>query len=73
MLLQGVVVGVGSGSLFITATSILPSYFSKKKTLVMDLAASGSSQGGLVYPLFISTLQPTVGHGWAVRIMASSA
>ncbi|KAK5115580.1 hypothetical protein LTR62_001239 [Meristemomyces frigidus] len=70
MLAQGIVVGVGGGSLFITATSILPSYFSKKRALVMGLSASGSSLGGIIYPLVFRNLQPKVGYGWAVRTMA---
>ncbi|KAK4556128.1 hypothetical protein LTR86_006825 [Recurvomyces mirabilis] len=70
MLAQGIVVGIGGGSLFITATSILPSYFSKKRALVMGLSASGSSLGGIIYPLVFRNLQPKVGYGWAVRVMA---
>lgn len=69
LLAQGVVVGVGGGCLFITATSILPSYFSKKRALAMGLAASGSSLGGVLYPIIFSQLQPKVGFGWAVRVI----
>ncbi|KAK3110941.1 hypothetical protein LTR53_014264 [Teratosphaeriaceae sp. CCFEE 6253] len=70
MLAQGIVVGLGGGCLFITATSILPSYFSKKRALAMGLAASGSSLGGIIYPFIFSQLQPKLGYGWAVRVMA---
>ncbi|KAK0938949.1 hypothetical protein LTR29_009439 [Friedmanniomyces endolithicus] len=70
MLAQGIVVGIGGGCLFITATSILPSYFSTKRALAMGIAASGSSLGGIVYPLIFSHLQPKVGYGWAVRVIA---
>lgn len=66
---QGICIGVGGGALFVTATSILPSYFSKKRALVMGLAASGSSLGGVIYPIMFAQLQPRVGFGWAVRAM----
>ncbi|KAK4892374.1 hypothetical protein LTR27_009208 [Elasticomyces elasticus] len=70
MLAQGIVVGLGGGCLFITATSILPSYFSKKRALAMGIAASGSSLGGIIYPFIITNLQESVGYGWAVRTVA---
>lgn len=68
-LAQGVTCGIGGGCLFITATSILPSYFSKKRALVMGLAASGSSLGGVIYPIIFAQLQPTIGFGWTVRVI----
>ncbi|KAI5363981.1 Putative major facilitator superfamily, MFS transporter superfamily [Septoria linicola] len=70
ILAQGVCCGIGGGCLFITATSILPSYFSSKRALVMGISASGSSLGGVVYPLIFKYVQPTeLGFGWAVRII----
>jgi MFS family permease len=70
LLAQGVVCGLGGGALFINATSILPSYFSKKRALVMGLAASGSSLGGVLYPIIFHEVQPRAGFGWAVRLIA---
>jgi predicted MFS family arabinose efflux permease len=70
LLAQGICCGIGGGCLFITATSILPSYFSSKRALVMGISASGSSLGGIVYPLIFRYVQPTrLGFGWAVRIV----
>lgn len=67
ILAQGICVGVGGGCTFLTATSILPTYFAKKRSLVMGLAASGSSMGGIIYPIVFHQLEPQVGFGWAVR------
>lgn len=67
ILAQGIVVGLGGGCTFLTATSILPTYFAKKRSLVMGLAASGSSMGGIIYPITFHMMQPRVGFGWAVR------
>ncbi|PPJ59429.1 hypothetical protein CBER1_02411 [Cercospora berteroae] len=70
ILAQGICCGIGGGCLFITATSILPSYFSSKRALVMGISASGSSLGGVVYPIIFTYVQPThLGFGWAVRII----
>lgn len=69
MLAQGICCGIGGGALFITATSVLPSYFSKKRALAMGISASGSSLGGVVYPIIFTYVQPTIGFGWAVRII----
>ena len=45
MLAQGIVVGLGSGCLFVPSVAILPTYFSTKKALAQGIAASGSSLG----------------------------
>jgi MFS family permease len=56
ILAQGIVVGLGGGCTFLTATSILPTYFAKKRSLVMGIAASGSSMGGIIYPIVFHQL-----------------
>lgn len=69
MLAQGICCGFGGGALFITATSVMPSYFSKKRALAMGISASGSSLGGVIYPIIFTYTQPHIGFGWAVRII----
>lgn len=70
MLAQGLCVGLGSGCLFLPAIGIVPSYFTTKKAVAMGIAASGSSLGGVIYPIVFHRLQPIVGFGWATRIVA---
>lgn len=69
ILAQGVVVGLGGGCTFLTATSILPTYFAKKRSLVMGLAASGSSMGGIIYPIVFHQLKDKIGFPWTVRVI----
>lgn len=69
ILAQGICVGIGGGCSFLTATSILPTYFAKKRSLVMGIAASGSSVGGIVYPITFQMLNEKIGFGWTVRII----
>lgn len=70
MLAQGLCVGVGGGCLFIVSVAIIPSYFTTKRAFAIGLAASGSSLGGVIYPIVFHTLQPRLGFGWSTRIIA---
>ena len=45
LLCQGVLLGVGNGCLFIPSIAILPTYFSKKQTLVLGISSSGATLG----------------------------
>ena len=45
VLAQGLVIGVGSGCLFVPSVAFLPSYFTAKRALAMGIAASGSNVG----------------------------
>ncbi|KAI1208463.1 putative MFS monocarboxylate transporter [Annulohypoxylon truncatum] len=69
MLAQAVCVGVGTGCLYIPSVAIIPQYFTKRKALAMGIVTSGSSFGGVIYPLMFQGLLPRVGFGWTTRIM----
>lgn len=69
ILAQGLCVGIGAGCLFLPAIAIVPSYFTTKKAFAMGIAASGSSFGGIIYPIIFHRIQPHVGYGWATRII----
>ena len=67
VLAQGLVVGLGTGCLFVPGVAILPTYFSTRKALAQGLASTGSSLGGVIYPVIFRQLQPRAGFGWAAR------
>lgn len=69
ILAQAICVGLGNGCLYIPSVAILPQYFTTKKALATGLAASGSSLGGVIYPIVFRQLQPKVGFGWATRTL----
>jgi predicted MFS family arabinose efflux permease len=69
MLAQGLVVGVGFGCLFVPSVAIVATYFSSKKSLATGIAATGSSLGGVIYPIMFQRLQPIIGFGWATRVI----
>ena len=73
LLAQGFVIGIGSGCLFVPAVAILPTYFSSKMATAMGIAASGSSLGGIIYPIVFYRLIPRIGFPWAVRVLGFMA
>ncbi|WPG98119.1 Hypothetical protein R9X50_00090500 [Acrodontium crateriforme] len=75
ILAQGFVIGIGGGCLFIPAVAILPTYFSSRIGLAIGLAASGSSMGGIIYPIMFYRLlgAEQLSFGWSVRILGFTA
>ena len=69
ILAQGVCVGLGCGCLFVPSVAIVGTYFSTKRSLAMGVATSGSSLGAVIYPIVFRRLEPTVGFGWATRVI----
>ncbi|KAE9364326.1 MFS general substrate transporter [Stipitochalara longipes BDJ] len=69
LLAQGVVVGIGSGSLFVPSFAVMQPYFSTRLGLAVGIAATGSAAGGIVYPVIFTNLIDKVGFGWTVRVI----
>ncbi|EFY85727.1 MFS monocarboxylate transporter, putative [Metarhizium acridum CQMa 102] len=69
VLAQGVCVGLGSGLIYVPAVAILPTYFNTRLGLAIGLAASGSSIGGIIYPVVFYKLINDIGFGWSVRVL----
>lgn len=68
LLAQGFCIGIGAGCLYVPCVAILPSYFSTRLGLAVGLAVSGSSLGGIVYPIVLYRLIGSIGFPWAVRV-----
>ena len=68
-LAQGVCGGIGDGLLFCPTVALVSTYFTKKRSMAMAIALSGSATGGIIFPLVGQQLQPKVGYGWTVRVM----
>ncbi|KAL4925175.1 MCT family MFS transporter [Aspergillus undulatus] len=67
ILAQGICIGLACGTLFVPAIAILPQYFRQKRGLANGIAATGSSIGGVIYPIMFNELQQKVGFEWATR------
>lgn len=70
ILAQGICVGIGAGMCFITSVAIVGTYFSTRRSTAIGLAATGSSIGGIIYPVVLKRLIDQIGLPWAVRVMA---
>ncbi|KAG9232315.1 major facilitator superfamily domain-containing protein [Amylocarpus encephaloides] len=69
-LAQGVCCGLGNGLIFCPTLSITSTYFSKKRSLAIGIAAAGSATGGVIFPLMVQQLLPKIGFGWTIRALA---
>ncbi|KII88757.1 hypothetical protein PLICRDRAFT_176302 [Plicaturopsis crispa FD-325 SS-3] len=69
LLAQGFGLGLGLGMLFIPAISCISHFFRAKRSLANGLLASGSSLGGIVFPIMLNNMiaNPNIGFEWAVR------
>ncbi|KAH6970327.1 putative monocarboxylate permease [Fusarium avenaceum] len=70
VLTQGICVGLGGGLIAFLGPTILATYFQKKLPLASGIGASGGGVAGIIFPIMFRELQPQLGFGWAVRIMA---
>ncbi|KAK5130044.1 hypothetical protein LTR08_002518 [Meristemomyces frigidus] len=68
LLCQGILLGVSSGLIFAPALSVIGHYFFKKRAMAMSFASTGSPIGGIIYPVILNNLIPSIGFGWAQRI-----
>ncbi|KAI5269512.1 MFS general substrate transporter [Aureobasidium subglaciale] len=48
--------------------SVVGHYFLKKRALTMSIASTGSPLGGIIYPVILNNLIPSIGFGWAQRV-----
>ncbi|OCL08237.1 MFS general substrate transporter [Glonium stellatum] len=69
VLAQAFCIGIGTGALFVPSVAILSTYFTTKIASATGLAASGSSLGGVIYPIVFHKLQPQIGFGWTTRVI----
>ncbi|KAM7194138.1 Major facilitator superfamily domain containing protein [Naviculisporaceae sp. PSN 640] len=67
LLAQGVCTSLGMSALYVPATALIATWFDKKRGLAYGVATSGSSLGGVIFPIMISRLIPRVGFPWAMR------
>ncbi|KAF2712600.1 MFS general substrate transporter [Pleomassaria siparia CBS 279.74] len=69
LLAQAFCIGIGCGMLFVPSVAILNTYFTTRIGMVVGIAASGSSLGGVIYPVTFHKLIPQIGFGWTTRVI----
>ncbi|GAA5857705.1 hypothetical protein JCM8547_004337 [Rhodosporidiobolus lusitaniae] len=71
MLIQGVMAGFGTGLLFLPALSVQSHWFEKKRNLAVGIVASGSSIGGIAFPIMLNKLFNNPDYGFAKGVRAA--
>ncbi|OAL43574.1 MFS general substrate transporter [Pyrenochaeta sp. DS3sAY3a] len=69
LLAQAFCIGIGTGALFVPSVAILSTYFSTRIGTAIGIAASGSSFGGVIYPIVFHKLLPQIGFAWTTRVL----
>ncbi|PTB64207.1 MFS general substrate transporter [Trichoderma citrinoviride] len=70
LLAQGILLGIGNALLFYPATGAISEWFNHKRGLALGIALSGSSVGGIFWPIIINKLFDSVPAPWVHRIIA---
>ena len=69
-LAQGIAAGLALGFLFLPAIGVIAHHFRKRRSLAMGIVVSGSSCGGLVFPVMLNKLIVSGGFAQATRAVA---
>ncbi|KAI1173371.1 major facilitator superfamily domain-containing protein [Nemania sp. FL0916] len=67
ILTQGVVSAIGVACIYSPAIACVGTYFVKKRGTAMGIMVTGSSLGGVIFPIMINRLIDSVGYPWAIR------
>jgi MFS family permease len=70
-LAQGMLLGFGFSLISIPATSVSPLYFQRNRGLAQGVIISGSSLGGVIWPIVLDQLlkRDEISFGWSMRIV----
>jgi MFS family permease len=70
ILAQGIVSALGASAVFYAAMSSVGTWFFKNRATAFGVMASGSSLGGVIFPIMVSKLIPKIGFPWTMRAVA---
>jgi MFS family permease len=68
-LVFGVLGGLGTSLMFTPAFAAVSHFFLLKRGNATGIAAAGGSLGGVIFPLVLQRLLPSVGFEWATRVI----
>ncbi len=70
LLAQGVCSALGASAVFFSAMSSTGTWFFNRRATSFGIIASGSSLGGVIFPIMVSKLIPKIGYAWTMRTTA---
>ncbi|MCJ1435451.1 hypothetical protein MMC27_004824 [Xylographa pallens] len=70
ILAQGICSPIGASAIFYPALSAVATWFFHRRALAFGIMASGSSLGGVIFPILVQNLIPKIGFPWTMRVSA---
>ncbi|KAK9239135.1 major facilitator superfamily domain-containing protein [Lipomyces kononenkoae] len=64
---QGIVASIGAACVFNASIGSVSSWFKKKRAMALGIMSSGSSVGGIIFPILIRRLTVQTTFGWTMR------
>ncbi|KAK9376094.1 major facilitator superfamily domain-containing protein [Lipomyces chichibuensis] len=64
---QGIVASMGAACVFNASVGSVSSWFKKKRARALGIMSSGSSLGGVIFPILIRRLTVQTTYGWTMR------
>ena len=68
-LCQAICSAAGASCIYYASAGSITTWFLKRRSTAFGIAASGSSAGGVIFPIMVVRLIPKVGFPWAMRII----
>ncbi|KAE8148342.1 major facilitator superfamily domain-containing protein [Aspergillus avenaceus] len=65
----GLLAGLGTSFIFIVPVATIGHYFCVRRGAATGLAMSAGSIGGVIFPLVLENLAPTLGFAWTTRVI----
>lgn len=69
-LAQGVCSAVGASAVFYSGMGSVGTWFFRRRAEAFGFMASGSSMGGVIFPILVTKLIPEIGFAWTMRVAA---
>ncbi len=70
VLAQGICIGLGMGMLLVPSVGLVSTWFERRRGFAVGIVSSGASLAGIIVPISLRRTVPSVGFGWAVRVVA---
>ena len=70
LLAQGICSPLGASAVLYPAMSTVVTWFHEKRALALGIMVSGSSLGGVIFPILVQNLIPQIGFPWTMRVSA---
>ena len=70
LLSQGICSPIGASAVLYPAMSTVVTWFFKRRGLALGVMVSGSSLGGVLFPIMVQNLIPRIGFPWTMRVCA---